>query len=422
MNRSIACASIIAVILTVLPPALIAPPAGASDHADPVDPLMIRRADGTLTGLFAFPTQNRRRDVEAPEDPDGLVLILCVHRALATEPPYPGLDEYTFRIFVDATSQAQIAAPAADAPLDEAQRATARYGGVVVRPESIQESIIFEMKLQEDATFAERSATLLGPEGERRPLELAERDWWAGVRDDPFIFPQFFGTNVVAMVVHLPFERLPGDPRDFLIWATSERRGAQVDHVGRAQRTQLPRFEFLNTLHPRDHTRALRTAHDDPGLRQDISQFVFPTEFRIRPYDLQPDVMIYSRRFAPGYPNGRRLEDDIAKLACEQGDCQLYELSFAQPISPASLEHARYVGGRPTANDKPFLTSFPYLAEPWDHTHPAPPPRLTAKNRLILVFLALLAAGVVLLPWALYFRALGRLRSLDAEAAPARRR
>src|SRR5690606_8261260 len=121
--------------------------------------------------------------------------------------------------------------------------------------------------------------------------------------------------------------------------------------------------------------------------------------FRFRAFDFHPDVMIFSRRFPAGYPNGRVLEDDVAKLACEQGDCQLYELSFTKPVSPASEEHSQYVGGRPTANDKPFRDRFPYLADPWTHTHPAPPPRLTTRTWVVLSLLGLILVGVVLLPW-----------------------
>ena len=77
--------------------------------------------------------------------------------------------------------------------------------------------------------------------------------------------------------------------------------------------------------------------------------------FRIRPYDLQPDVMIYTTRYPAGFPNGRQLEDDVAHLTCEWGDCILMELSYVQDNKTP----------RVTTNDKPFLDTFPYLAEPW---------------------------------------------------------
>ncbi len=385
-------------------------PALGSDHADPSDPLMLRRKDGGLTGLFVFPTKGRARTVADPKDGDGMAIILCVDRSLATPPPLKGLGEYTFRVMLDMTSEVRITYPRDSAPPDPDERATTRYGGTVTSPEEIKETAVITMRLDENANFVERSAVIQTREGER-PIGIAEDDWFSGVRDDPFIFPMFFGTNVVAMAVHVPYDRLP-DRDDFVVWATSERHGSQLDIVGRSQRTQLPRFDFLNTLHPREHVAAITKARDDPTLRQNLSTYLLPTEFRFRSFDLQPDVMIFSKRFPSGYPNGRRLQDDVALLACEQGDCQLYELSFTKPASTESEKYSKYEGGRPTANDKPFTDDFPYLAPPWAEPHPPAPLTVTTKNKIILAVLGLLAVGILALPWALYFQTLKRLRRL----------
>jgi hypothetical protein len=86
--------------------------------------------------------------------------------------------------------------------------------------------------------------------------------------------------------------------------------------------------------------------------------------FKIRPYDDFPDVMIYTRQYAIGFPNGRKLTDDVGALTCQQGDCALVESSYVDsPQWP-----------RATVNDKPFLKEFPYLAEPWPASPPPPPP------------------------------------------------
>jgi hypothetical protein len=289
-----------------------------------------------------------------------------------------------------------------------------------MEPERIKETAVITMRLDPNLGFVERKAVFLGADGER-PIRIADRDWYAGVRDDPFIFPMFFGTNVVAMAVIIPYDLLPTGREDFLIWATSERHKVQVDIVGRAQRTQLPRFDLLNALHPSEHVRAIREARDDPGVMQDLSTFLLPNVFRSRAFDLQPDVMFFSKRYPAGYPNGRRLEDDVARLACQQGDCQLYELSFTKPTSPESEELSRYTGGRPTANDKLFEDVFPYLAEPWEPAHPAPPPSLKARTKIVLGVVGLVAVAAILLPWVLYFRALRRIRLL-ARGTPARPR
>lgn len=397
-------------------------PAAASDHADPVDPLMLRRVDGTLTGLFVFPTRDRMRSVTNastgerrrlidPRQGNGLALILCAHRSLATDPPYAGLDEYTFRIFLDFQSELRIDYPANGPASTPDQMATLRYGGVVANPEKIKETAVITMRLDPHLNFLERKAVFVGKDGEKT-IDVAANDWYAGVRDDPFIFPMFFGTNVVAMALVIPYDLLPAGRDDFLVWATSERHKAQIDIVGRSQRTQLPRFDFLNTLHPSEHVAAILEARDNPGVMQDVSTFLLPNVFRFRAFDLQPDVLFFSRRFPAGYPNGRCLEDDVARLACLQGDCQLYELSFNKPVFPDSEKLSRYTGGRPTANDKAFQNVFPYLADPWAPAHPTPPPSLMMRTRVVLAVLALLVVLAVLLPWFLYFWILRRLRIL----------
>lgn len=64
-----------------------------------------------------------------------------------------------------------------------------------------------------------------------------------------------------------------------------------------------------------------------------------------------------------GFPNGRRLEDDIVDIelkAVAQGYGVFLNQAFGLPnLSPNNL-----VGDGVDANDKPFLTSFPYQASP----------------------------------------------------------
>jgi hypothetical protein len=83
---------------------------------------------------------------------------------------------------------------------------------------------------------------------------------------------------------------------------------------------------------------------------------------QIRKYDLVPDVMIYTSRFPPQFPNGRQLLDDVAALTCQTGDCILQELSFIEGSWP-----------RRTVNDKSFLPDWPYLAEPYPEQPQMPP-------------------------------------------------
>jgi hypothetical protein len=396
---------------------LLVPAAFASDHADPIN---LDRQAGGITDLFVFPTKDGVRRVPTnprtvhgekrsigSEEANQLAVILCVRRSLTTSPPYPGLDEFTYTIVMDLHSRVNF-----DDDLDRK-----RYGGTVVHPEGIDADMVITIRLNADTTFKELKLEVKEHNSwKEKPAGRIQR--YSGVRDDPFIFPMFFGTNVIAMVMSVPLDYFPGPPQDFVIWATSTRHRAQIDHVGRSQRTQLPRFDLLNTLHPKEHVKALRQHADAPGLIDDFLRTRIPPVFNLRPYDFKPDVMIFTRRpdYPAAFPNGRQLEDDVAKLTCEQGDCQLYELSFAVK----DPHKYRMTGGRPTTNDKEFYDSFPYLAEPWPDKEPVPGPKLTTKNQTLVAVLFLFVAAVFLLPWFLYFRTLSRLRVAVRQVNPPR--
>lgn len=391
--------------------------AEASDHADPI---FNDRLEAGITDLFAFPTTKDRlwrtktngkgkAEVHEPikdADAENLVVILCTRRSLAKPPPYEGLDQYTFKIHMDLGRDPDQNEPRAELNFDNAAD-RARYGGTVERPERIQADVTFTIQFHDDVSF--RVNTIDGKRFKRK----GEVEWYCGVRDDPFIFPQFFGTNVITVVLSIPFRCFPSGQRDWLIWATSERHGSQIDHVGRSQRTQLPRFDFLNTLAPDKHVDAIRERRDNPGLVQDIARVRLMPLFAIRPYDLNPDVMIFTRKNPTRFPNGRLLTDDVAALTCNQGDCQLYEASFSHRLS------AGFPKGRPEKNDREFLDSFPYLAEPWPSPTEPTPPALTAKNRMLLTVVLVLVVGFVLLPWVLYFWTVRRLKVLGRARAPA---
>ena len=64
--------------------------------------------------------------------------------------------------------------------------------------------------------------------------------------------------------------------------------------------------------------------------------------FLIRHYDLAPDVMIFTTRFPPGFPNGRQLADDVNAIVCTTGDCLLQELSFIE--APMAARHQERQG------------------------------------------------------------------------------
>jgi hypothetical protein len=189
----------------------------------------------------------------------------------------------------------------------------------------------------------------------------------------------------------------PEGQRDFILWGVTTKDGKVSDYVGRSIRTQLPRFGWINTAAPRDHVDILIKAKkitDDlfnflKGNREWWSQSLgdlLQYTFQIRKYDLAPDVMIYTDRFPPGFPNGRRLPDDVVAQVCTTGDCLLQELSFIEGTWP-----------RATVNDKPFLDEWPYLAAQWPDRKEAAPPSRSIWPYLvgIALLLALIIWGVV---------------------------
>ena len=323
----------------------------SSDHADPVN---LEVLESGITDLFAFPKG------------DQMIVMLNVRRALTTPPPYQ-LDPFEYAIYMDVHSEVRF---------DNTQH-KAVYGGTIAKPDGIKEDVTIKIRLKNDATLNNVKYDGLQNTDKIRLV--------TGVFDDPFIFPRFFKRNVIAMVLSIPFSSFPDkDRKDWIIWGTSTRLkdGVQIDHVGRSNRSQQGRFDFLNTLHPSKHVAAIK-AHNETRARIDkaLMQYLPPLVnayqplFKIRPYDEFPDVMIYTNRENIKFPNGRNLEDDVALLTCEQGDCALVE--------GAVIDDKTWP--RATKNDngaKEFKKEFPYLADPWPMSPPPAPSNVGLSGTL----------------------------------------
>ena len=260
------------------------------------------------------------------------------------------------------------------------------YGGIIEKPEAIAEEATLSFKLKFEADGPNSETVVVRPELEGIPGEVnvvtEERKTLQGSRllvenhafkpgainvqggifDDPFIFPRFFRGNVVGIVISIPLDRLtlpgvgPVRGKPVLLWATTHTPdGKASDHVGRSLRTQLPRFGYLNGLHPSHHTAKILRVHDQPTLIENIlTTFIAPLEAH-RHYDTTPDVMIYDLALPAKFPNGRWLADDVSKTLAENGETILYELSCSESRQAP----------RATTNDKPFYATFPYLATRW---------------------------------------------------------
>jgi hypothetical protein len=326
---------LVLVVLFAVAPSLLR----ASDHADP---LRLREPESNITDLFFFPKG------------DQMILIFNVRRALLNPKPY-NLEPFVYGIHMDLTS-----------PLSfQSGEDRARYGGTVVAPDKLHADVTISVRLNNDATL--RSVDFRGLTGTDRIRS------YTGVREDPFTFPRFFRRNAISMVFGIPMSSFPAGQRDFILWGTTHKGDKLVDHVGRSNRSQQARFDLLNTLPPHEHVPALmkrfnsgrRVFNFFDGKREWWSKAIaaaFQYNLQIRKYDLVPDVMIYSNRFPPVFPNGRQLLDDVAALTCQTGDCILQELSFIEGDWP-----------RATVNDKPFLDDWPYLAEPYPDMQERPP-------------------------------------------------
>jgi hypothetical protein len=152
------------------------------------------------------------------------------------------------------------------------------------------------------------------------------------------------------MVLSIPFSSFPKDQRDWILWGTSTRikDGIQIDHVGRSNRSQQGRFDFLNTLPPSQHVAAIK-AHNQTRMRIETTLMeywpplvnAYQPLFKIRPYDDFPDVMIYTNQYPIGFPNGRKLTDDVAALTCDQGDCALVEGAYIDSPGVAARDGQR---------------------------------------------------------------------------------
>jgi hypothetical protein len=264
----------------------------AADHSDA--PILIGtvRQDANLTDLHAF-TVGRN-----------LVLALSTNAAIppaATSYIFPS--DVTFEFHIDM-----------DSAMDEMD--PMGMGGTILDPQRIGEEITFRIRFREDG-----SARLqrIGKGMKNDELQLV--NFFAGLRDDPFIRGPRQGRNVASIVLETPLDTLHLKQDMVLIWATSkvdDFDGQFHDLAGRALRSMFPEQQQMNNWFPR--------------LQQ-------------RKTGLVPDVMIYDLSKLAAYPNGRALSDDVVDLV---GDARV--LANDSPF--------------PSTNDVPFLASFPYLAPP----------------------------------------------------------
>lgn len=123
-------------------------------------------------------------------------------------------------------------------------------------------------------------------------------------------------------------------------------------------------------------------------MRDILLQLGFNQTFAYREWDFVPDVMLYTDRYAVGFPNGRALTDDVAAMLAQHGDTLLYELSYHNAAYP-----------RRQTNDRPFRETFPFLAEKHPDRTPTPPRMLSNRSVLWLSIIAVVGVGAIIVGW-----------------------
>lgn len=239
-----------------------------------------------------------------------LVLILNTNPAIpASVTTYAWPSDLKLQIAIDNDSEVTF----------DNVKSNLTYGGAIVNPRGIREDIVFHI----DFPNGTPRLKVKGLHGGTKQIRF-----FAGLRDDPFIRGPQIGKNIASIVIDLPLGAVLKDSSTLLLWGTSRAGdvgGPILDLVGRSLRSQLPGNLSLNELHPRLHRLKL---------------------------GMVPDVMIYDTSLPAEFPNGRELTDDVVDLVA------------AIDPSPGAQNVLNTDTPFPSANDKPFLPTFPYLAEP----------------------------------------------------------
>lgn len=221
------------------------------------------------------------------------------------------------------------------------------------------------------ATVANDPIINMGPNGEQA---------FAGPRDDPFFFDVvgfqrflggiggfdgsdgFAGKNVSAIVLEVPLTTVAGASDSVQVWGATSRRTVTVRSDGDTERN-FGRYRQVERMgNPAVNTALIPTELKDlynvsgpstdgevfaPSIVDSLTALGTDAEnIAILASVAVPDTLKIDFAVADGYPNGRRLQDDVIDT--------LFFFIFNQTSVPDGVD----------ANDKPFLDGFPYLAAP----------------------------------------------------------
>ena len=224
-------------------------------------------------------------------------------------------------------------------------------------------------------TFVSKGSTLIGIAAAGAPFNLnGGGRAFAGLRDDPFFFDllaflglhpfgapgssdTFAGVNVSSIVLEVSTADLG---TNIGVWASislpdGNGHSFQVDRMGRPA---------INTVFipkaKKNQFNAGKPADDRANFLSDVTGVLLALDSRTTSDEadvlakiLLPDLLTVDLSKPTAYLNGRNLQDDVIDTSL-------------QVITGAAFGRAPVIkGDGVNANDKPFLNTFPYLAEPW---------------------------------------------------------
>ncbi len=184
----------------------------------------------------------------------------------------------------------------------------------------------------------------------------------AGLFDDPFFFDLaafrnnlqfcpggqgsdfFLGLNVASIVLEVPSSKLG---TQIGVWGRTRLHGKQIDRMGRPAINTV----FHNHNDPgKDAFNVGQPVHDQRDFRADVVNTLLAlgnTQARANALAdfLLPDILTVDTSSSAGFPNGRRLQDDVI-------DIELGLITNGAVTSDC------------VSNDSTFGGSFPYLGQP----------------------------------------------------------
>jgi hypothetical protein len=296
------------VVVLSLSPQLL--PTLASDHTDTPLHVDTGRDDARITDFWSF-VQNGR-----------LVMIMGINPFLPAEVrEYVFPTDVTYSFFIDNDSSVSFNDPVVKAA----------FGGTVDYPIRIREDITINVTFdgwnRPQVDVVARSSSTSERIRERMRI-------FTGLRAEAFIFAPFVNNNIGAIVIEIPLNEIKRDDDDtLLLWTTThvgDFTGLFQELAGRTLYSQFDEKLALNFIHPSQHRAAL---------------------------NVNPDLIILNTSGPSGFPNGRRLQDDIvdkvANLPPPFNDRRALDLEFT------------LAGFNATLNDiAPLPGAFPYLARP----------------------------------------------------------